>query len=128
MRRREPSETYGTDSLPTYLRNGPCVEDWSDDGRLGWFAAWRRWQAAIDGWGAQHGYDAPGYPRGQVRDLARTARAWSRDFLISEGRQDLVDFYDGTRPERPEHLGWLPQVGRACGDAGTSHGDTGAPA
>jgi hypothetical protein len=57
-------------------------------------------------WGADHGYDAPGFPLGPVEALARTRKVWSRAYLIADGRGALADFYDGKRADPPPLTEW----------------------
>ena len=106
--------------LPAELMSGPCIEDWADKGtRPEWatsswpaFRARRRWQAAVDSWAVESGWATDGRPASNARGLARTHLPWSRGFLIEQGRQSFVDYYEGRRATPPEHDGtWLPRDG-----------------
>lgn len=87
--------------MPADLASGPCIEDWAD-AAADWPAgsAFRNWTAVADEWARSVGFSDG--PVMNARNLARMRRPWSRDFLIAEGRQELADYYDGRRADRPK--------------------------
>ena len=113
--------TAAAGAMPADLMAGPCIEDWADKSPRpalagsNWlaFRALRHWSAAVDEWATSSGWATGKQRPNNARNLARTRHPWSRDFLISQGRQQLVDFYEGRRATfpKPEDDGtWRPRV------------------
>ena len=83
---------------------GPCIEVWADRDPLRsgafdgpWWRARRAWRAAAAAWATSAGVED-----WQVRNLARTSHVWSRRYLRSSGRADLVDYLEGRRSTPPD--------------------------
>lgn len=111
MARRRPADEPGHSpmGMPENLRRGPCIETWTAPGeqpprhRLpGPDGMWRgsvaqsRWWAAVREWAAEHGV-----PARQARGMTRTQTPWSREFLLAQGRGELVESFEGRRQDHP---------------------------
>lgn len=110
---------YLGNELPAHLASGPCIEDWisTTDHRpahlpssVPWpaFRALRNWQRAVEEWATQTGWATQTRPASNARNLARVRTPWSRDFLIEQGEEALVAYFEGRRaryPGRDRH-GW----------------------
>ena len=106
-RTAEPSTTGVV--MPRFLAAGPALEDWAEPGaRMPQWSALRRWQRAVRVWGADAGLT--GRDLLNVENMARTRTAWSRSWLVEDGRSELAAWYGGTRDDEPEHTGWRPRV------------------
>lgn len=93
---------YLGNDLPPVLAMGPCIEVWADPtAPTAWMSAWRRWRVAVDEWARSTGWAHEGRPAMNARNLARTRHAWSRQFLIQHGEQELVDYFEGRVAEWP---------------------------
>lgn len=108
-RRLTPAGGSDPSGLPAEMAMGPCIEVWAGDGSAdqrefdpaGAYRARRNWAAAVDEWAVATGWAADRRPAMNARNLARTRHAWSKSFLVAEGRGDLVDFYEGRGPQPP---------------------------
>jgi hypothetical protein len=95
--------------MPEWLACGPCVEHFAERGhRFPQWSALRRWQAAVNVWATDAGLT--GRELLNVQNRARTARAWSRDWLIEDGRTAMLDYFDGLCPDPPDEDRWHPLV------------------
>lgn len=104
--RRAPAHQGAPDALPAELAMGPCLEVWADRGPVSstvpWMRARRAWQDAVAAWAEATGWASERRPALNARNLARTSHPWSRQYLLSRGERELVDYLEGRRPSRPE--------------------------
>ena len=93
-------DARGVSSDQRDLLAGPCIEDWApgiEPQTAAAKVAQRAWHAAVQEWA-----DSAGMTYWDARSQARIATPWCREHLRAEGRDDLADYYDGLRADRPD--------------------------
>jgi hypothetical protein len=106
-RRRQPDAPVVAEStLPPELAMGPCIETWAPDIAdpvKAWWAARRNWLDAGREWAVEvGGLDQWGNPVSNFQNEIGQRRPWSRRWLLEQGQQDVVDYFEGRRPEPPD--------------------------
>jgi hypothetical protein len=100
--------------MPPELAAGPCIEVWADPAhRSTQWSALRRWQAAVHAWGVSIGLE--GIELATAQNRARMRRAYSRAWLLEDGRRTTLHCYEGRRDDEPELIGpWRPNIAPAA--------------